>query len=168
MPDIIEQLEEGRKIQKEKGINVDSLLTKINNKDEKQNKDIENIEKLDNINIEQDTLKQNTIIDYGQEKYPNFDFSNFYEIGQTIFFIRINKINGTKEFMELKIRTIYPKLLIGYEKGRATQCIGSDSKDLIFTKREDALKAYNKIVIIPRFKEETQNKELLKQEDENE
>ena len=55
---------------------------------------------------------------------PDFDFRNFYEKGQTIYFIHILRggIN-TKELKKLKIRTIYPRMMVCNEEKSCCQCI---------------------------------------------
>lgn len=178
MPDIIQQLEEGKKIQEENGIDTDSLRTKISSEEEKDKKETkskrgrkkkENKEQKDGqqqndklipedpfaqaekiINESEkkdfDTNQQNDK-EQKPEKYPGFDFNNFYEKGQKIFYIRVIEKLGIKEFLELKIRTIYPKTIVACEPKKATHCIGPESQDMIFTDRYSAVEVYNSIKI---------------------
>lgn len=166
MPDIIEQLEAGKKIQEEEGIDIASLRTKVNSgKEQEEEKpkskhDKKKKEQLKDKNkkIEDPFAQAEQIINESSEsnskeeakeekpeKFPGFDFNNYYEKGQKIFYIRIHKNLGIKDFMELKIRTIYPKMMVACEEKRATVCIGADTKDLIFTDRKSATQAYDNI-----------------------
>lgn len=77
---------------------------------------------------------------------PDFDFRNFYEKGQTVYYIRI--LNGninTKELKKLKVRTIYPRSIVCNEEKTCCQCIGYAQRDLIFTNYVDANTAYDTI-----------------------
>ena len=167
MSDIIEQLEAGKKIQEEEGIDIASLRTKVSSNEEKEIKEKpknkKKKEQLKDKNIKEDPFIQAEKIvndsfdtndneiekpkDKKQEKFPGFDFNNYYEKGQKIFYIRVRKKLGIKDFLELKIRTIYPKMIVGCEEKRATVCIGPDTKDLIFTDRRSATQAYDNIEI---------------------
>lgn len=178
MPDIMQQLEEGKKIQEENGIDINSLRTKINSEEEKdktekqkskrgrkkkeqlkdnKHQDNESIpedpfvqaEKIMNESEEKDSdsKKQEDNKEKKPEKYPGFDFNNYYEKGQKIFYIRLIEKLGIKEFLELKIRTIYPKMIIACEEKKSTHCIGPDTQDMIFTDRYSAVEAYNNIKI---------------------
>ena len=77
---------------------------------------------------------------------PEFDFRNFYEKGQTIYFIHILRggIN-TKELKKLKIRTIYPRMMVCNEEKACCQCIGYNERDLIFDTPRDADVVYKTI-----------------------
>ena len=80
---------------------------------------------------------------------PEFDFRNFYEKGQTIYYIHILRggIN-TKELKKLKIRTIYPRMMICNEEKACCQCICYNEKDLIFYTPRDADVVYKSIDMI--------------------
>ena len=77
---------------------------------------------------------------------PDFDFRTLYEKGQTIYFIHILRggIN-TKELKKLKIRTIYPRMMVCNEEKACCQCIGYNEKDLIFDTPRDADVVYKTI-----------------------
>lgn len=164
MPDIIEQLETGKKLQEEEGIDADSLRTKVNSskeeiakkpkqkKKKKQEKKVEKgtkelsdpfeqAEQIMNPNNELITKEEKP------EKYPGFDFNNYYEKGQKIFYIRVLGKLEVKEFLELKIRTVYPKMIVACEEKKATVCIGPDTKDMIFTDKKSALETYDNVKI---------------------
>ena len=80
---------------------------------------------------------------------PDFDFRNFYEKGQTIYYIHILRggIN-TKELKKLKIRTIYPRMMVCNEEKSCCQCIHYESRDLIFEKLKDADAVYQTINMV--------------------
>ena len=70
---------------------------------------------------------------------PDFDFRTFYENGQVVYYILI--LRGgiqTKELKKLKIRTIYPRMMVCNEEKACCQCIGYEDKDLIFDTLQDA------------------------------
>lgn len=72
-------------------------------------------------------------------KEPDFDFRNFYENGQVVYYILILKGGiQTKELKKLKIRTIYPRIMVCNEEKACCQCIGYENKDLIFETLHDA------------------------------
>ena len=77
---------------------------------------------------------------------PDFDFRTLYEKGQTIYFIHILRggIN-TKELKKVKIRTIYPRMMICNEEKACCQCIGYSERDLIFDTPRDADVVYKTI-----------------------
>ena len=77
---------------------------------------------------------------------PDFDFRTLYEKGQTIYFIHILRggIN-TKELKKLKIRTIYPRMIVCNEEKACCQCIGYNERDLIFDTPRDADVVYKTI-----------------------
>lgn len=169
MPDIMEQLEAGKKLQEENSIDVNSLRTKIGfteeNAEEKPkqkrgrkkkeipqqeiNKEMDPFEQAQQIIDESENIKKEIKNNQEQkpEKYPGFNFNDYYEKGQKIFYIRIHEKLGVKELLELKLRTIYPKMLVGVIEKSHAVCIGPETKDRIFMKRNDAVKAYNAINI---------------------
>ena len=77
---------------------------------------------------------------------PDFDFRTLYEKGQTIYFIHILRggIN-TKELKKVKIRTIYPRMMLCNEEKACCQCIGYSERDLIFDTPRDADVVYKTI-----------------------
>ena len=77
---------------------------------------------------------------------PDFDFRNMYEKGQIIYFIKILRggIN-TKELKKLKVRTIYPRMLVCNEEKSCCQCIGYEERDLIFDTPKAADMVYKTI-----------------------
>lgn len=84
---------------------------------------------------------------------PDFDFRNFYEKGQIVYYIHILQggIN-TKELKKLKIRTIYPRMMVCDEEKSCCQCIWYGAKDLVFDALKDANTVY-KIINLADEKE---------------
>ena len=77
---------------------------------------------------------------------PDFDFRNFYEKGQIIYYIQILNMGiNTKELKKLKIRTIYPRMIVCSEEKACCQCIDYNEKDLIFNTQRDADAVYKTI-----------------------
>lgn len=185
MPDIIEQLEEGKKIQQEEGIDVKSLRTKIDSEEiqiekpkGKRGRKKKVVEPSENISKEtetQDPLQQAEEMLNPQEeeprkkstKYPDFDFNNFYEKGQIIYFLRALPSMGYKDIIKARIRTIYPDLLIACEEKGMTHCIGVDQKDLIFNTKCDAVIASDKIKVEEVYNPDDgiENMEIKEEED---
>ena len=140
MPDIIEQLEKGKELLESGKIDIESLKTKIES--ENENSDGDN--SSNNISTKSNNRQSN---EPKVEKYPGFDFTTMYTVGQTIFYVKVNDMIGEKELQELKLRTIYPKMLVGCLEKAYTQCIGPDTVDKIFTNRYEAVQCYDNITV---------------------
>ena len=169
MPDIIEQLEVGKKRQEDGEIDVDSLRTKLNSEEETSEKPkqkrgrkkkepqpeekpledpFEQAERIINESSELEKESNNEPPkEKKKERYPGFDFNNFYEEGQKIFYIRVLERLGIKDLLELKIRTVYPDMIVACEKKGFARCIGPETQDMIFLDRHSAEKAYDNITI---------------------
>lgn len=167
MKDIIEQLEEGKRNQENGEFNSEELRTHLESEEEvkeevktpkkrsskKQKEESQEEVPMDPFAQAEQIIKEST----GQTEQPKeeapkkelvdpaFDFANFYEKGQKIYYIRVFEKLGTKELLELKVRTVYPRFLVTCEDKKACVCIGYDGKDMIFEDRKEALKVYNKI-----------------------
>jgi hypothetical protein len=163
MKDIIEQLEEGKRNQENGEFNSEDLRTRLETEEEikeeiktpkkrsskKQKEETPEVP-MDPFAQAEQIIKESTgQIEETKEKAqlvdPEFDFANFYEKGQKIYYIRVFEKLGTKELLELKVRTAYPRFLVTCEDKKACVCIGYDGKDMIFEDRKEALKVYNKI-----------------------
>lgn len=77
---------------------------------------------------------------------PDFDFRDYYQKGQVIYYILIlgGGIN-TKELKRLKVRTVYPRMLVCDEEKAACQCIGYSQRDYIFNTAHEAKPTYDSI-----------------------
>lgn len=169
MKDIIEQLEEGKRNQENSDIDKESLYTQIGESIEEKDstinekpkrklreskKELEESVCLDPFAQAKEIINQakneSTKESIKEEKKknlvdPDFDFADYYEKFDKIYFIRIHEKLGIKDLLELKIRTIYPRFLVTIEDKKACVCIGYNEKDFIFINKKEAIKAYNKI-----------------------
>jgi hypothetical protein len=174
--DIIEQLEKGKELLESGEIDVKSLKTKIESEDEKSEEKPKRKKGTSKGNTSDDNISDGNNDktcdnkpdgdDSGDnissksnnrqpdepkvEKYPGFDFTTMYTVGQTIFYVKVNDMVGEKELQELKLRTIYPKMLVGCLEKAYTQCIGPDTADRIFTSRYEAVQCYDSITVKQR------------------
>lgn len=71
---------------------------------------------------------------------PSFDFRLDYEKGQILYYVDYNKICGTIEVVQVKINSIYPRVLVAYVDGGEAYCIDYEQRDLIFEFPKDAEK----------------------------
>ena len=85
---------------------------------------------------------------------PDFDFRDYYEKGQTIFFVRVLEALGEKETKKLYLRTIYPRMLIGSEEKGCCQCIGYSERDRVFFNPKDASDYSKTINLTSKFASE--------------
>ena len=179
--DIIEQLEKGKELLESGEIDVESLKTKVESENEevsekpkrkrrtsKNNNNVSGVRDIDNdkdngCSSDRNNINNTVSSDDSSrkpdeprvEKYPGFDFTTMYSKGQVIFYVKVNELIGEKELQELKLRTIYPKMLVGCLEKAYTQCIGPDTADRIFTNRYDAVQCYDSINIKQRIYKST-------------
>jgi hypothetical protein len=97
---------------------------------------------------------------------PDFDFRNYYEKGQTVWFVRILEALGVKRIHKLYLRTIYPRLIVGSEDKAYCQCIGYNERDAIFLTSRDAQAYFDSIEITPKYESEQPKKRKRKYMDE--
>lgn len=97
---------------------------------------------------------------------PEFDFKTLYKKGQTIYFIHILRggIN-TKELKKLKIRTIYPRMMVCNEEKACCQCICYEERDLIFDTPKDANMVYKTINMMDEKEAEKAEKKRKSKKD---
>ena len=170
---IIEQLEKGKELLESGEIDVESLKTKVESEDEKSEEKPKRKRRTskssisDNNNYDSNNGKvcsdkpdgdnpSNNISTKSNnrqpdeqkiEKYPGFDFTTMYSVGQTIFYVKVNNMIGEKELQQLKLRTVHPKMLVGCLEKACTQCIGPDTADRIFINRHEAVQCYKNTVV---------------------
>lgn len=107
--------------------------------------DIKTQEKIGPMTYEQACERDlQNAVEKGLEN-PDFDFRNFYEKGQTVWFVQVFKTLGTKEMRKLYLRTIYPRLMVGSEEKAYCQCIGYDERNMIFLTQREAQSYYDSI-----------------------
>ena len=76
---------------------------------------------------------------------PNFDFRLLYTKGDKIYLVRHHKELKIKRLYALKLRTIYPRTMVGTEDKQGCQVIGMKEKDNIFINRQDAVDYFDTI-----------------------
>ena len=78
---------------------------------------------------------------------PGFDFRTQYAKGQTIFYVYYSNFLMEKSIMQLKVRTIYPRMMVLTEEKGPCTCVSYKQRDLIFTNIIDAKTCYNNITL---------------------
>lgn len=68
----------------------------------------------------------------------NFDYRKEYAKGQIIWFLDYNKICNTVELLEMKINTVYSRVIIAYVDNGEARCIDYGLRDFIFTTPNEA------------------------------
>ena len=77
---------------------------------------------------------------------PDFDFRNFYNKDDVVFFVRVNRQKWYgKMLRKLTLRTIYPRMIVGVEDKGECCCIGYPEKDQIFKISYEAQAYYDSI-----------------------
>lgn len=76
---------------------------------------------------------------------PDFDFRNLYEKGDIVYYVlKTETFVKRKELVKLKLRTIYPRMMVGVEDNNAgCHCIGFKQKDMVFINLIDANAYYD-------------------------
>lgn len=76
------------------------------------------------------------------------EFTKHLFKGQKIFYVFVNDYTGTKELMELKIRTHLGNVIIcSEEDAPSSVCIGVEDEDMIFLSQEEAKKKYKETIV---------------------
>lgn len=89
-----------------------------------------------------------------QLENPDFDFRDFYNVGDQIWFVRIGRHKWYgKSIKYLKVRTIYPRMIVAcFETGEAC-CIDYSERDQIFSNNADAKAFFNSLDLPDEDKE---------------
>lgn len=75
---------------------------------------------------------------------PTFDFRNLYTNGDLIYYVlKTDRFIKKKEIITLKIRNIYPRMIIGVQEAGYCECIGYKQRDMIFVNYVDAKNYYD-------------------------
>ena len=76
---------------------------------------------------------------------PDWDYRNYYCKGQTVYVVRVyNYFLKEKKILTLKLRTVYPRMLIGIDDF-GCECIGFNERNNIFENIVDANTYYEGI-----------------------
>ncbi len=81
---------------------------------------------------------------------PDFDFRNFYEKGNTVYYVRVLESYGTKEIINMKLRTIYPRMMVGATES-GCQCVGYKERDQVFFKHHEAEAYSDSLQLTPKY-----------------
>ena len=73
---------------------------------------------------------------------PDFDYRKEYAKSQIIWFLDYNKVCNTVDLLELKINTVYSRVLIAYIDNGEARCIDYGLRDFIFTTPNEAETMY--------------------------
>lgn len=65
-------------------------------------------------------------------------FFSDYKKGDAIFYAHASTMAGTREVLELTVRTIYQKFLIAADKNGSCYSIGKEEKERLFIERSAA------------------------------
>lgn len=77
---------------------------------------------------------------------PDFDFRQEYFKGQQIYYVRIFRTRiREKRIIPLKVRTVYPRSIVGCEDKGQCVCMGYQERDQIFRNIVDANAYYDTI-----------------------
>jgi len=173
--DIIEQLEEGKRALENGDVNINDLRTHIESSESVSEEIVKQPKKKKSKPVEEQPVQQSSGFDlFAQAEQlikeqtdpveqkelqseqikptkvlqdPDFNFNDFYEKDQTIYFIRYFEKLGSKELLTLKIRSIYPRFMVACEDKQATVCMGPDVKDFIFLDKRLAKEVFEGIKV---------------------
>lgn len=76
---------------------------------------------------------------------PYFDFRNDYERGEIIYYVYRNKITKTVSLKELKVSTVYPRAVIGYQDKGEAICVDYTDRDYVFRTPKEAEKCLKSV-----------------------
>lgn len=82
---------------------------------------------------------------------PDFDFRNFYEQGETVYYVSCSERLGEKEIHKVFLRTIYPRMMVGSEEKAGCHCIGYNDRDNVFRDSKTANDYYKSLEVAPRY-----------------
>lgn len=98
---------------------------------------------------------------------PDFDFRNEYFKGQKVYFVRIIESLGEKSVIELVLRTIYPRMMVGSEQKTGCHCIGYNMRDQVFLTQKDAAAYYDSVQITPKYVRSKKSDDDYEEEDDS-
>lgn len=93
---------------------------------------------------------------------PDFDFRNLYEKGDIVYYVlKTETFIKRKELIKLKLRSIYPRMMVGVEDNAGCHCIGFKQKDMVFINLIDANAYYDALGDYAEEEELTEEKESI-------
>ncbi len=101
---------------------------------------------------------------------PDFDYRRFYQEGDKVYLVRYYATLKVKELIEMKIRTIYARSMVGVIDKQYCQCVDIQDRDNIFYNHKDALDCFNgiKAKTTDEYNEETGKKKRKRKKSESE
>ena len=85
---------------------------------------------------------------------PDFDFRESFNKGDRIYFVRVyNTFVKGMQLLKLKVRTVYPRMMVCVEEKAMCHCIGKNEVDQIFWNERDA-RAFMQTLSLPDVTEE--------------
>lgn len=76
---------------------------------------------------------------------PDFDFRDSYSAGEKVFLVRVYENYKEKEFIEMTLRTVYTRDMVGVVDKKYCQMVGFNERDNLFTNKQHARNFYNSI-----------------------
>jgi hypothetical protein len=95
---------------------------------------------------------------------PDFDFRNFYEKGNIVWFVNYSEKLGEKTIHKLYLRTIYPRMMVGSQEKGCCHCIGYKQKDQVFSTSKEADTYFQSLNIVPKYNEKPKRKKDAEEE----
>lgn len=81
---------------------------------------------------------------------PDFDFRDSYSAGEKVFLVRVYENYKEKEFIEMTLRTVYTRDMVGVVDKKYCQMVGFNERDNLFTNKQHARNFYNSISFIAK------------------
>ena len=82
---------------------------------------------------------------------PDFDFRDMFKPGDTVYYVWVNYLTGDKELLNLKLRTVYARSMVGWEEKGCAHMIGYQTKDYIFWDRHQAEELYKDLDVEAQY-----------------
>ena len=99
---------------------------------------------------------------------PDFDFRTMFEKSDRKWFVRILEPLGEKELLHVKIRTVYPRMLIAVEeKTPLCHCIGYNMRNQIFDTEYEARNFFDTVKVSKKYYVEPIKKEYDYEEEDD-
>ena len=98
---------------------------------------------------------------------PDFDFRNYYEHGEIVYYVRYSELLGVKEIHKVYLRTIDPRMMVGSQEKSHCHCIGYNQRDQVFRTPKEANDFYNSLQIVQKYNTKSKQKDS-DDEDDNE
>lgn len=126
------------------GVKAKNKRTKINNEENSL---------FESLNVSNDSPKTyeevcENDLNLAKEKQlpePDFDYRNFYEKGDIIYYVQYHSTLNEKTIHKLYIRTIYPRMIVGTAEKGYCHCINYNERNNLFKSLIDANNFSNSI-----------------------